>query len=400
MSWEEFQRIQEMISANCRGPGRSGAARKGAGLLSGILRCRRCGRKLAIHYTGRDHDVLRYSCIRGWLDNADPRCIAFGGIPVDGAIAREILRVVQPAAVEVAVLAARDASRRQHEVLEALHRDLEAAQYAAQRAWRQFDAADPENRLVADELERRWNQALQRAREIEERIAQQRGLQYPVVTPSLKEFEALAADLESVWSGGHADVRLKKRIVRTLIEEVVVDVDAAAGKILLTIHWKGGVHTELRVPRRRRGQCTHTSKETVEAVRLLARTCTDDVIAGVLNRNALRTGRGNRWTRERVTSLRSTHKIACYDPQQRTAEGWMNLSEAAKFLGVSSRTLRLAVEQGDIPGEHPLTDGPWIFDRRDLESDAATRVVARVRRHQRTPAVPTSEQETFDFSGT
>lgn len=99
VSWEEFQRIQEMISANCRGPGRSGAARKGAGLLSGILRCRRCGRKLVIHYTGRDHDVLRYSCLRGWLDNADPRCIAFGGIPVDGAIARKILRVVQPAAV-------------------------------------------------------------------------------------------------------------------------------------------------------------------------------------------------------------------------------------------------------------------------------------------------------------
>lgn len=398
--WAEFQRIQEMISENCRGPGRTGAARQGAGLLGGILRCRRCGRKLVIHYTGRGHDVLRYACLRGWLDNADPRCIAFGGIPVDGAVAREILRVVQPAAVEAAVLAARDASQRRDEVLEALQRDLEAAQYAAERASRQFDAADPENRLVADELERRWNQAMQRVREIEERIAQQRGCHDPVVTPTIEEFQALAADLEAVWHGAHTDVRLKKRIVRTLIEEVVVDVDGTAGEILLTIHWKGGVHTELRVPRRRRGQCTHTSKETVEAVRLLARTCPDDVLAGVLNRNALRTGRGNRWTRERVTSLRSTHEIPCYCSEQRPTEGWMNLSEAAKFLGISSRTLRLAVEHGEIPGEHPLADGPWIFNHRELESEVAARVVERTHRHRGTPAVPTAGQGILEFSGT
>ena len=252
------------------------------------------------------------------------------------AIAREILRVVQPAEVEAAVLAGREASRQQDEVLEALHRDLEAAQYAAQRAWRQFDAADPENRLVADELERRWNQGLQRVREIEERIAQQRGLRNPAVAPTVEEFQALAADLESVWHGAHTDVRLKKRIVRTLIEEVVVDVDGTAGEILLTIHWKGGVHTELRAPRRRCGYCTATSKETVEAVRLLARTCPDDVIAGMLNRNALRTGRGNRWTKERVTLLRSWNEIPCYEPARRSVEGWMNLTEAAKFLRVQT----------------------------------------------------------------
>ena len=400
VSWGEYQRIQEMISANCRGPGQAGAARQGMGLLAGILRCRRCGRKLVVHYTGRGHDVLRYACLRGWLDNADPRCIAFGGIPVDGAIAREILRVVQPAAMEAAVLAAREASQQQDEVLRALGRDLEAAQYAAQRAWRQFDGADPENRLVADELERRWNQTLQRVREIEERIAQQRGLHDPAVVPRVEEFQSLAADLEAVWHGAHTDARLKKRIVRTLIEEVVVNVDGAAGEILLTIHWKGGVHTELRVPRRRRGQCTHTSKETVEAVRLLVRTCPDDVIAGALNRNALRTGRGNRWTKERVTSLRSWNEIPCYEPTRRNHEGWMNLTEAAKFLGISSRTLRLAAEHGDIVGEHPLADGPWIFNRRELESEAGARVVQRAQNHKGAPAVPAAGQEIFEFSGT
>jgi hypothetical protein len=128
-------------------------------------------------------------------------------------------------------------------VLKAWTRELEAARYAAQRAQKQYDATDPEHRLVADELERRWNQALQRVHEIEERINQHLLGQRHVVTPTREEFAGLAAELETVWRGPHADIRLKKRLVRTLIHEVVVDVDADAGEVLLLIHWKGrGAH--------------------------------------------------------------------------------------------------------------------------------------------------------------
>src|SRR5438445_8753829 len=220
---------------------------------------------------------------------------------VDDAIGKEILRVVQPAAVAAAVVASEAAAHQRDEVLNAWTRELEAARYAARRAQKQYDATDPENRLVADELERRWNTALQRVREIEERIEQHtHGRSQPLV-PTRDEFENLAADLETVWRNPHADVRLKKRLVRTLIHEIVVDTDPEAGEVILVIHWKGGVHTELRVPRRRRGQCaTHTSKNVVDAVRVLARICPDDLLANVLNRNGLRTGRSNRWTRERV----------------------------------------------------------------------------------------------------
>jgi hypothetical protein len=123
---------------------------------------------------------------------------------------------------------------------------------------------------------------------------------------------------EAVWNSPHADVRLKKRRVRTLIQEVVVDVDAEAREILLVIHWKGGVHTELRLPRRRRGQHRiHTSPEIVEAVRTLAHICSDDLLANALNRSGLLTGRGNRWTRERVPALRTHHDIPCYDGDRR-----------------------------------------------------------------------------------
>src|SRR5947208_9754216 len=124
---------------------------------------------------------------------------------------------------------------------------------------------------------------------------------------------------------------LKKRIVRTLIEEVVADVDSDAGEIILVIHWKGGLHTEVRVPRRRRGYNNgHTDKELVEAVSLLANICNDEFIAGVLNRNGHRTGRGNRWTKERVTALRSYHHLPRYSPDNKETSGWMNLTERSE----------------------------------------------------------------------
>ena len=376
VSWEQHQQIQQAIAENVRGSGPSGAVQGGAALLAGLLRCRRCGRKLAVLYTGNHHDVLRYVCHRGWLDSGQPRCIAFGGMSVDETIAKEVLRVVQPAAVE-------------------------AAHYAAQRAQKQYDAADPQNRLVADELERRWNRALQGVQEIELRIQGHVHGQGKTTTPTREEFEDLAAKLEAVWNCPDADIRLKKRIVRTLIHEVVVDVDPSAGEVILVIHWKGGVHTELRLPRRRRGQNrAQTSKEIIDTVRVLARICSDEVIAGALNRNGLLTGRGNRWTQERVTSLRSHHAIPCYDTDKCETEGWMNLTEAAHTLGVSSRTLRLAVERGEIEAEHPLADGPWVFNRRAMETEAAAHFLARVRGSNRNPAIPTSQQSTLGFSTT
>jgi hypothetical protein len=366
-----------------------------------MLRCRRCGNKLSVRYTGRLGDVLSYMCWRGWLDNGLPRCISFGGVVVDQAVARELLLVVQPAAVEAAILASKDEARKRDQVLEALERDLQAARYVASRAHKQCDATDPENRLVADELERRWNQALQRVRELEIRIEQQAQGQTLHAVPEPEPFESLAADLEALWQHPETDAVLKKRIVRTLIHEVVVDVDASAGEVILVLHWKGGLHTELRVPRRRRGQNSfHTSADTMQAVRVLARTCTDDVIAGALNRNGQLTGRGNRWTRERVAALRSHHHIPAHRPTQDAAEEWMTLTEAAKFVGLSPQTLRQAVERREIEAEHPLPVGPWIFNRSNLQIESVQRLVERVRCAGRHPTLPSTQQGTLNLSTT
>jgi DNA invertase Pin-like site-specific DNA recombinase len=404
VDWDRFERIRRAIEANLQTASASrhhGPARTGCAILAGLLRCRRCGAKLTVQYSGLHGSVPRYACHRAWMDKGLPRCISFGAIPVDAAVAAEVLRVVQPAAVEAAILANQDESKKEDQVREALERDLQAARYAAQRAQRQYDAADPENRLVADELERRWNQALERVREIEQRVGQRSDTRMLGPVPTAEEFSSLAERLEEIWDCATTDVRLRKRIVRALIHEVGVDLDMQASEVVLVIHWKGGLHTEIRVPRRRRGQsASHTSPATLDAVRALSRICPDTYIANVLNRNDLRTGRGNFWTRERVAALRSHHEIPVYSAEQSSREGWLNLTQAATLVGVSARTLRLAVERGEVKAEHPLAVGPWIFSRADLDAKTNSALVERARAHQRGREIPSEQQRNLELSMT
>ena len=315
---------------------------------------------LTVRYTGQKHNIPRYSCSRGWLDNGEPRCIAFGGLRVDDAIE------------------------------EMLVRDLEAARFAADRAFRQYDAADPANRLVAAELEARWNAALAGVAEVEAKIAEHDAVAPPCEELSLASFATLADDLEALWAAPTTDARLKKRIVRTVIREVVADIDQDASEIVLTVHWAGGVHTERRLPKRRRGQRNGTAPDIIDAVRLLVRIAGDDLIARLLNRNGLVTGNGNRWTRERVASPRSHHRLPS------TADGiepWLNLTRAAALLQVTPMTLRRAAENGEIEAVHPLADDPWIFSRPVLEGEAGKAFAERARSQPGHPTGPHPDQQ-------
>ena len=398
VDWERAEAIRRMVSENVPAAGAHGAPKHGAALLSGLLRCRRCGQKLTVQYTGAKHDIPRYACTRGRLDYGEPSCIAFGGLRVDDAVEAALLAVVRPAALQAAQAAEAQAGARRDEARDALARDLEAARYAADRAFRQYDAADPENRLVAGELEARWNRALARVAGVERRIVEHDAAR-PRVDPAAVSFGALAEDLEAVWSAPTTDARLKKRIVRTVIHEAVADLDGRAAEIVILIHWVGGAHTEHRLPRRRRGQRNSTPADIVEAVRGLALIMKDDVIAGILNRNGVRTGNGNRWTRERVTALRSHHRIPVYKAAEDGLEPWLNLGDAAAVVGVAPRTLRLAAERGAIYAAHPLADGPWLFRRADVDGPAGQAVALRVQNGRPTSAVPDPGQQNL-FSST
>jgi hypothetical protein len=398
VDWGRAEAIRKMVSENVPTAGTRGAPKHGAALLSGLLRCRRCGRKLTVQYTGAKGQIPRYACLRGRLDYGQPNCIAFGGLRVDDAVEAALLAVVRPAAAQAALAAEAQAMVRRDEAREAMRRDLEAARYAADRAFRQYDAADPLNRFVAGELETRWNRALTRVAEIAKRIGE-----HDAMAPARSDltpisFVDLAKDLQAVWSAPTTDARLKKRIVRTVIHEAVADLDDDTAEIVLTIHWVGGAHTEHRLPRRRRGQRNSTSTDIIEAVRTLALIARDDVIAGILNRNGLRTGNGNRWTRERVTSLRSNYRIPVYRETGDGIEPWLTLSQAAAVIGVAARTLRLAAERGEIDAHHPLEDGPWLFRRADLDSPAAKNLLSRARSNPKHPAVSDPAQQNLVLS--
>jgi len=400
ISWERSEDIRKQVSDNVPISRHHGAPKHGDALLAGLVRCRRCGRKLTVRYTGTRHDIPRYSCWRGLLDNGEPRCIAFGGLRVDDAIEQALIPVIEPGAITAAVEAETQAAGRRDQVRDALTRDLEAACYAVDRAFRQYDAADPQNRLVAAELETRWNRALARVGEIEARIAAHDGSTPHRASLSSADVAELASDLKAVWSAPQTDARLKKRIVRTLIHEVVADIDDDASEIVLLVHWTGGIHSELRLPKRRRGQRNATSADILAAVRQLVLIASDDLIAGILNRNGLMTGNGNRWTRERVTALRSHHRIPVFRAAPDGDEPWLNLSGAARHVGVTAKTLRLAAEAGDIEATHPLPDGPWIFSRAELVGPGVRQIVDRARLNPKYPTGSHPDQQSLFTSTT
>jgi DNA invertase Pin-like site-specific DNA recombinase len=392
ISFDEYQRIREMIDKNnfAKAGVSSGAPRAGSALLVGLLRCRQCGRKMSVEYGGK---VSGYRCPGISLKDHKISCLRIGGKGIDEALSAEILRVVEPGAIEAAQSAHKELLQKHAEILEALDLELAGVRHEVDLARRQYDAVDPSNRLVADELESRWNTALEKAERIEERIANEKLLAEEASVRDERELFSLAEDLEKIWNNPSTDNRLKKRIARTLIEEVLVGADNGSELIDVMIHWKGGVHTELQVRRRKQGEHgTATSKDIVDAVRVLARVTDDRNIAQLLNRNRLKTGKGNPWSRERVKDLRQWHKIRVYDSATQETEGWMTLKQASALVGVSPRTLRLAAESGEVKSLHPLPFGNWIFQRKDLETPEVKRRFENCRPGRRRPTIPNPKQ--------
>lgn len=381
---ETFERVQKMIEHNGQARSRTiGAARRGSSLLAGLLRCRRCGQRLLVSYSGAQRDVCRYECSRKNADAGAPRCISFSSVDVDALISRALIDVVRPAAIDAALAATTHERSLRDKTISALENELEAARYAATRAWRQYDAVDPENRLVADDLERKWNDTLERVREIERHIAERQADVLPEM-PSAQRFDGLALNLETVWNAETTDRVLKKRIARTLIEEVVADVEADR-EIVLLVHWKGGVHTEMRIAKRRRGDNgVRTSVDVVEAIRALALVLDDQNIAMFLSRAGLKTAKGHPWSQRLVAAVRGAQGIASRSALH--AEQWSTLDDAASRYRVAPKTIRRAVTSGKLVALRPLANGPWIFQHEDLRRWVGSKS------KRSDPSAPNSEQ--------
>jgi len=396
VSWEEFQRNQRLIAdnANRRSNMGRGSIRRGEALLAGLFRCARCGRKLKVSYGAKGGPAQRYVC-GAFSDRVEGRCISFGGMRIDRAVAQEVLDRLQPLGIEAAIAAMNDHEQDLLGKRRQLENALEQARFETARAHRQYDQVDPDNRLVAGELERRWNERLANVRALEEQLAQHNTEPAIILSPEDRErLLALGRDLPRAWDSVGASVETRKKILRLLIEEIVVDV--IADKIELVIHWQGGDHTHFSVKKNKAGQNRWaTDADVVELVRILARQLPDESIAAILNRSGKSTGRGNSWTRGRVCALRQHQKIAPYREGERAAPGEVTLSEAAATLSVSPSTILRMLRNGTLPAQQLCKGAPWIIRSQDLEGGDVRRE-AEARRLRRPPSCD-PHQKTLDF---
>src|ERR1700719_1142333 len=299
------------------------------------------GRRLSVAYTGNPQSRPVYRCDKPNLMMGLPRCMTFGGPRVDSAIARELLRAVEPMAIEAAFKAEQMHREQQEDQQRILDLELQQARYEANLAERRYAACDPDNRLIAAQLEKNWEIALRRVRNLEERRPAAKKAEI-AVDPNA--FANLAENLSEAWNAPGVTMRARQQLLRALIVDIIVDVDEEARDVVLTIHWRGGQHSELRVRKPRTGEhgCA-TTEDALAVMRSMAGRWSDEHIAASLNRMGLPTGQGKTWTAHRVSSVRRVRGIHAYRSAEKDGE-WLTLTEAAAALGVTNHAIRRLVK--------------------------------------------------------
>ena len=396
ISWEEYERNQAMIAENTHM--KSGvepkAGRGGRGLLAGLLRCRRCGRMLYVNYAGT---AIRYMCRGGHNDRAENWCVGFGGLRVDTAVANEVLRAIEGNAIEAACEAAEQLQRQRQELRKAIELELEQARYEAGLAARRYEVVDPDKRLVAAELEARWNEALQKIQDLENKLNEFDHNTQSFPLPDKRLLLSLAQDLPSVWHAPSTDMRVKQKIVRIVIQEIVADVDDNSKEIVLLIHWAGGRHSELRVKKSETGKHINcTSLDAIEVIRQMAGQFPDEQIASTLNRLRLRTGADNPWNANRVYSVRHRLQLPGFDGNGRRNE--LTLKQAAERLNLSPPSVRKMIDEKILPASQVLECAPWQIPVEALESEVVQRVAANLRNRIHIPQSKNSREQQSMFS--
>jgi len=308
--------------------------------------------------------------------------LTIGSLRVDRAVVHSVLAAIQPAGIEAAVKVSECAQAENDEKRKALELALERARYEANRAGRQFDAVEPENRLVAGELEARWNNALEQVAALEVRVVAMGEQSAPISDERKTELMALGDDVRTLWDHPDAPVQLKKRILRTMLHEIIVQSERDSRSHRLILHWAGGVHTELFVERNPTGQHRRKAERTViDLVGALSKICPDKTIAAILNRLGYKTGQEKNWNASRVAGLRGYHNIGPFQKQ----DSWVTQEQAAELFNVSDTVIKRLIREKVLPAAQVVQCAPWVIDRKDLELPAVQAQVQAVHCGRRLP---------------
>lgn len=389
ITWENYQDNRKCINNNANMKGLmkvSGTPRCGTSMITGLLRCGRCGRKMYITYSGKYGRVIRYVCRGSMRSQGGEQCMAFGALGAEYAIEKEILNVVKPAAITAAFEAADTIEDEKQHKCKTIELSLKQACYEADRISRQYNIVEPENRNVAIELEKRWNKALEKVRNLEEKLQSYGTRDEPEIIIDRETIIALAEDIPTIWKNPDSDIRIKKEIVRILIHEIVVDMDKEPDTIEMIIHWHGGHHSVVSIKKRKTGHHRYTTDtDTISLVKELSQVMPDGAIAKALNRLGRKTGHGKTWIQARVTSLRHTHGIPIYDPAKREKLGIITMEQAAVYLHISQMSVLRLVKQGIIKSKQVIPHAPHLISMEDLKTDTVQNAVEGIRKRIRTP---------------
>jgi len=303
LSWEEFVGNQTRLRQNWNREGSQGVAREGTALLQGLVVCGRCGRKMGVqHHAAHERRSSVYVCQQGYTNGESHVCQSMTSRAVDEGVVQAFLEAVSPESLPVALRVLDQieqdlaSQRRQREL------QVEQARYDARLAQRQYERVDPDNRLVASELERRWNEKLERVAQLEQAHAKAEAeAQWDLTADERAAIRALSQDLPAIWAAPTTTHQDRKDLLRSAIECVQLDGVSRVGQIEVQIRWRSGVITQLIVERYRRGtDSLKTPVDAVHRIHELARTCTYAEIATQLNADGWRTAHGRPFTSQHV----------------------------------------------------------------------------------------------------
>ena len=359
ISWERFEANQGRLTANRNLPSTPGAPRQGPALLTGLVRCGRCGRRMMVRYAGPKQRVS-YTCTRGSADYAEPLCQGLSNARLlEELVAGQLLAAVRPAALEASLAAVAGVERQRAELQRQWQLRRERAAFDVDRAARQYQACEPENRLVARKLERRWGDALKQQRQLDAAYARfERSAPAELSDTALSSIRALAADLPAVWSAATTTPADRRRIAR-LLERVVVTVDKGSERVDVVLHWVGGAAQAHAITRPVTRYCQQSDYPRLVA--RLRELCTgrdnSSAIAERLNAEGLRSPkRTKRFTGEMVRRL--TAHLGLARRQRHGSTAGLGPDEyrpmgLARRLGISRDTVRRWLRAG------------WLNLRRD-----------------------------------
>lgn len=368
ITWEAYEANLRQLQNNRTNIEISGPAREGTALLQGLVLCGKCGRHMTVRYTGNGGIAPVYECKGRWEHGHKATCTTVPATNIDLAVAARLMQVMQPVNLELAIQVLDRLLKKEDDVDKGWKLKLERAKYEVERAERQYQQVEPENRLVARNLENRWNEKLVELERLQGEYDQYRARRSWQPTKQDKaEILALAEELPRIWNAATTTVKDRKRILRMLIEDVTVFAEARQPDVRLGLRWRNQCHEEIHATKRiPKAMARKHTPQTVELVRKLACTMTDSQIVEHFNKTGLHTPEGRPFTVDSIKWIRYLKHIPALSMRHKG----LSVKEVAKRFNVGTATVYYWIYHGVLNAEKPAPGWPWdiqIDEQKDKE---------------------------------